>query len=131
MTDQMVDVKEFDENDDTLSDLMSEDIEDSDISQVDLEELRNIESEAGSEGISKEMLVQMKMAEECLEKENDYSQELVKRYLKEPEKAKAFYYKEKVNFDLDTEKGKKDRDDMLKQYLLGLQWVLYYYYNGV
>lgn len=87
-----------------LSDLCEGDVPDSDISDVDLEDLRAIEEEAGP--ISKEMLVQLRMAEESQRKDKDFSEELLKRYTEDPDAAKAFYYKEKEGIDVDTEEGK-------------------------
>jgi 5'-3' exoribonuclease 1 len=44
--------------------------------------------------------------------------------------AKQYYYKTKVEFDIETEEGQAKKKKMLKKYLEGTQWVLYYYYRG-
>lgn len=41
---------------------------------------------------------------------------------------KADYYKEKMNIDYDN---KKQMDDLVGAYIVGIQWVLRYYYDGV
>lgn len=60
-----------------------------------------------------------------------FQQKLVNYYVNDVNQAKAFYYKEKVHIDLETEEGKKEHKNMFNKYLEGLQWVLYYYYRGV
>jgi 5'-3' exonuclease len=56
---------------------------------------------------------------------------LVQNYVQSIDKAKEFYYKEKLHFDITTEDGKKEKEKMFNLYLEGLQWVLYYYYKGI
>lgn len=51
-------------------------------------------------------------------------------YSEDPVKAKRKYYLEKTGFDIETESGVEQRRVMMKKYLEGLQWVLYYYYKG-
>jgi len=51
--------------------------------------------------------------------------------LKNAKEVKEFYYKEKLNIDLNTEVGKKEREKMFNLYLEGLQWILCYYYRGL
>jgi 5'-3' exonuclease len=115
---------------DNLSDLDIKDFNDSDVSDVDLEEL--IEIEEGVQGsLTKDMIVQLKLAEESRKKNQDFVKNLCLRYKENPDSAKAYYYKEKVNFDVYVPAGKEQRDDMLRQYLIGMQWVLFYYYKGV
>lgn len=124
--------KEFHEwkEGDEFSDLDIKDFNDSDVSEVDIEELMNIEE--GIQGsLTKDMIVQLKLAEESRKKNQSFVKNLCERYKENPASAKAYYYKEKVNFDVYTEEGKEDRDDMLKQYLIGMQWVMFYYYKGV
>ncbi|RCH92340.1 hypothetical protein CU098_000601, partial [Rhizopus stolonifer] len=41
---------------------------------------------------------------------------------------KAGYYKEKMNIDIND---KKQMDDLVGSYIIGIQWVLRYYYDGV
>lgn len=41
---------------------------------------------------------------------------------------KADYYKEKMDIDIDN---KEQMDDLVGSYIIGIQWVLQYYYNGV
>lgn len=77
------------------------------------------------------MMVQLKIAEGSRKKNQSFVKNLCERYKENPFSAKAYYYKEKVNFDVYTEDGAAQRDEMLRQYLIGMQWVLFYYYKGV
>jgi len=116
--------------DDEFSDLDLKDFNDSDVSEVDIEELAEIEE--GVQGsLNKDMIVQLKIAEESRKKNQCFVKNLCERYKENPESAKAYYYKEKVDFDVYTYVGKEQRDDMLREYLIGMQWVLFYYYRGV
>jgi 5'-3' exonuclease len=56
--------------------------------------------------------------------------EFVKLYAVDAKEAKKFYYNTKVHFDISTDEGKVLRKKMLKKYLEGMQWVLFYYYKG-
>ena len=56
--------------------------------------------------------------------------EFVKKYAQDAQLAKQFYYQTKVEFDISTEQGALKRKKMLRKYLEGTQWVLYYYYRG-
>jgi 5'-3' exoribonuclease 1 len=115
---------------DDFSDLCLKDFNDSDVSEVDIEELMNIEE--GIQGsLTKDMIVQLKLAEDSRKKNQSFVKNLCERYKENPASAKAYYYKEKVNFDVYTHDGKEDRDEMLRQYLIGMQWVMFYYYKGV
>jgi 5'-3' exoribonuclease 1 len=57
--------------------------------------------------------------------------EFVKHYAQDADAAKASYYEQKLGFEVTSDKGHKNKIKMLKKYLEGLQWVLYYYYKGV
>ena len=61
----------------------------------------------------------------------DFSAELLERYKQDPEAAKAYYYSEKMGWDVNSPEGSNRREQMLIDYLTGMQWVLYYYYRGV
>ena len=56
--------------------------------------------------------------------------EFIRLFSTSPEKAKAFYYMEKLKVDVFAPEGIAFKKRMLKKYLEGLQWVLYYYYRG-
>lgn len=56
--------------------------------------------------------------------------EFVKKYSEDAQLAKQFYYQTKVEFDISTDEGAICRKKMLKKYLEGMQWVLFYYYKG-
>ena len=56
--------------------------------------------------------------------------EFIRLYLKDPSSAKAMYYQRKVKIDVGTPLGQELKRKMIKKYLEGLQWVLYYYYKG-
>lgn len=69
--------------------------------------------------------------ENCLEKENyDFMKDFATLYSADSTAAKRLYYNSKVHFDIDTEEGKKQKKAMLRKYIEGTQWVLYYYYKG-
>ncbi|CAI2359350.1 unnamed protein product [Moneuplotes crassus] len=122
--------KDFFDGDGELSDLDIKDLDDSDVSDVDIEELAEIEE--GVEGsLNKDMIVQLKIAEESRRKNQSFVKNLCERYKENPNSAKAYYYKEKVDFDVYTIVGKECRNEMLREYLIGMQWVLFYYYRGV
>ena len=57
-------------------------------------------------------------------------QKFISLFASDPEQAKAFYYKEKLDVEVATEAGIAFKKRMLKKYIEGLQWVLYYYYRG-
>ena len=56
--------------------------------------------------------------------------DFVQKYSKDSHEAKQFYYQSKIGFDIDTPEGAAQRKRMLKKYLEGMQWVLFYYYKG-
>jgi 5'-3' exonuclease len=60
-----------------------------------------------------------------------FQQKLIEYYINDVNKAKAFYYKEKVGIDIETQEGQKEHKNLIRQYLIGTQWVLYYYYRGI
>lgn len=60
-----------------------------------------------------------------------FQQKLLQLYITDVNKAKAFYYKEKLGIDLDTPEGQEEHKNMFRKYFEGLQWVLYYYYRGI
>ena len=113
------------EDENYCSDFKNEDVDDSDVSDIDTKEIIN------------EVAQNMK---EIDEKENDekededdinliFYQKL--KGMKSTSEAKELYYKEKLNIDITTEEGKKQRDQLFNVYLEGLQWILYYYYKGI
>jgi 5'-3' exonuclease len=122
--------KQYEGEEDGLSDLGVHDINDSDVSDIDLEEIAEIEGQVEG-ALSRDLIVQLKIAEESRRKNQDFVKNLCLRYKENPESAKAYYYKEKVDFDVYVESGKNNRDEMLRQYLVGMQWVMFYYYRGV
>ena len=107
------------------SDYNPDDISDSDVEEVDIKEIM-IE-------VAKNMET-MEKATECEHAEDinqQFNENLLKCYVKNVDEAKAFYYKEKLHFDINTPKGKEEKNKMFNLYLQGLQWVLLYYYQGV
>ena len=60
-----------------------------------------------------------------------FQKKLLDLYITDVNKAKAFYYKEKLKIDLDTPQGEEEHKNIFRKYLEGLQWVLYYYYRGI
>lgn len=59
-----------------------------------------------------------------------FIQEFVQLYTESPDLAKKKYYMDKLGFDIESDIGQNKRKVMMKKYLEGLQWVLYYYYRG-
>ena len=107
------------------SDFKEEDINYSDISDVDINEVikevaKNIESKDNKN-------------EDEIEDNNDinklFMQQIVK--FKNAKEVKEFYYKDKLNINIKEEQGLKERDKLFNKYLEGLQWILYYYYNSI
>jgi 5'-3' exonuclease len=101
--------------DNYCSDICIDDIEDDDVNAVSE---GNVDIEIVSSELSKE------------HHENQDIDKLLRSKLKDVNEAKASYYKEKLNIDLSTEKGVEEHRNVLRKYLEGLQWVLYYYYKG-
>lgn len=56
--------------------------------------------------------------------------EFISLYNEDPTAAKNMYYKAKLKFDGSSNEGYLKKKRMLKKYIEGLQWVLYYYYKG-
>ena len=78
------------------------------------------------------MNVQKEITDKYDQQNVDFLKEFIKLYQDQgPEKAKCFYYNEKVSINIDTDEGTNDKNTLLRKYLEGLQWVLYYYYKGV
>ena len=109
------------------SDFNVNDINDSDVSLISQKEL---EIEAKQE-IEKNESNQIKDEEKSEDLNKQFHETLVKYYVNDINKAKEYYYKEKLHFDITTEEGKKEKEKMFNYYLEGLQWVLYYYYRGI
>jgi 5'-3' exonuclease len=103
------------------SDVNIDDIEDNDVSAVS-------DCDTGFELISAEL---PKEYTEGQDMDKVFQSKLVECYVKDIKQAKAFYYKEKLDIDLDTQKGVEEHRNVFRKYIEGLQWVLYYYYRGV
>ena len=107
------------------SDFSPEEISDSDVSDVD--------TKLVIDEVSKNMEA-MTRASQCEKAEDinqQFNEKLLNQYIKNSQDAKAFYYKEKLKIDINTPEGKEEKNKMFNLYLLGLQWVLLYYYQGV
>ena len=107
------------------SDFKEEDVNDSDISNVDINEA--IQEVAKTNKIKNDSLKNEN------EDENDINKKFMKNVvkLKNSKEVKEFYYKEKLNINLKEEQGIKEREKIFNKYLEGLQWILYYYYNSI
>ena len=108
------------------SDFKDEDISDSDISDIEVKDVMD------------ELAKSMKEEEEEKNQNDDQDNEDINKLfiekmskMKNVKEVKEFYYKEKLNIDIKTIEGKKERDKMFHLYLEGLQWILYYYYRGL
>ena len=76
------------------------------------------------------LLAQADIDARAEEENRQFISEFVTLYADDPVAAKKKYYMEKVGFDIESEAGQERRRVMMKKYLEGLQWVLYYYYKG-
>jgi 5'-3' exonuclease len=114
--------------DDCLSDLRPEEIGDDNVSEPEVQ-LESLDDPVGKndDGAAD---VQADMDNEIEQQNLKFMTDFVKIYAEDSNKAKEFYYKTKVHMDITTESGQQQRRKMLKKYLEGMQWVLYYYYRG-
>jgi len=115
--------KNYINDDNYCSDFNILDIHDEDISDVSETELVIDKAEF--------VIDYEKVYEESQNLDHVFQQKLVEYYITDINKAKAFYYKEKVKIDLETDEGKHQIKHMFRKYFEGLQWVLYYYYKGI
>ena len=112
-----------------LSDLKPEDIPDECVSEPDLQSLES--SDTVNEAAKGNLLTAQADIDAKAEEENrKFIQAFVMLYQDDPVKAKRKYYLDKCGFDIETDTGIEKRRIMMKKYLEGLQWVLYYYYKG-
>ena len=103
-----------------------EDIPDDCVSDPDMSVL-----DLGADQIKGSLLLAQADIDARAEEENrQFISEFVSLYADDPLAAKKKYYMEKVGFDIESEAGQERRRVMMKKYLEGLQWVLYYYYKG-
>ena len=113
------------EDENYCSDFKQEDINDSDVSDIDIKEVINEVAKNMKEIYEKENE----------EKEDDEDIDLIFyqkiKGMKSAKEVKDLYYKEKLNIDIKTDIGKKQRDTLFNIYLEGLQWILYYYFKGI
>lgn len=115
--------KNYIHDDKYCSDFNILDIYDDDISEVSETELIVDQAEF--------LIDYEKEYEESQNVDHVFQKKLVEYYITDIHKAKAFYYKEKVKIDLESEEGKHQIKQMFRKYFEGLQWVLYYYYRGI
>jgi 5'-3' exoribonuclease 1 len=118
--------------DEYFSDLNVRDIGDDEVSDVNEEDI-NIDN-VGIADTNPELRSKLKVQEDIIDKYSEanlqFMNEFIRLFSTSPEKAKAFYYNQKLKVDVGTEEGVAFKKRMLKKYLEGLQWVLYYYYRG-
>lgn len=119
--------------DEYFSDLNVNDIADEEVSDVDESDI-NVDNVPLSQ-TNAELNSKLKVQEEIIDKYSEanlkFMQEFITLFAADPLKAKAFYYSEKLKVDVTVEpQGPQFKKTMLKKYLEGLQWVLYYYYRG-
>ena len=107
------------------SDFKEEDINDSDISDIDIKEVMN--------EIVKNLESEESKNQDDIEENDDINRIFIEKInkMKNAKEVKEYYYKEKLNIDINTVEGKKQRDKMFQFYIEGLQWILYYYYRGL
>ena len=108
------------------SDFKDDDIDNSDISEVDIKEAMN-------EIVKNSQEIEDSKYENSMKENEDINKEFIEKLskLKNRKEVKEFYYKEKLNIDINTNEGKKERDKMFNLYLEGLQWILCYYFEGL
>ena len=86
------------------SDYTPDDISDSDVSDVDTKSV--------IEEVSKnmELLTKASQCEKAEDKNQEFNEKLLNQYVKNAQEAKAFYYKEKLHIDINTEQGKEEKN---------------------
>jgi len=99
-----------------IIDIKPEEIPDSEISDIDENEFQENEIE---------------LLADSAEKNKAFFEKICNEYKTDVNNARHVYYEEKLGFDMAKEDGKEKINIMIKRYLEGLQWVLYYYYVGV
>ena len=107
------------------SDYTPDDVSDSDVSDVDTKSVIDEVSK------NMEAMTKASQCEKAEDKNQEFNEKLLNQYIKNPQEAKALYYKEKLKIDINTPEGKEEKFKMFNLYLQGLQWVLLYYYQGV
>ena len=111
-----------------MSDLRPEEIPDDQVSEVEQIEMETLDDLAQADMGALDAQAQM---EQEIGKQNlKFMSDFVKLYTEDANRAKAYFYQTKIDIDITSEDGMKDRKKMLKKYLEGMQWVLYYYYKG-
>ena len=113
-----------------MSDLRPEDIPDDCVSEPDMQSLESDASQTTDATKSNILQAQADIDAKAEDDNRAFITDFVKKYAEDPHSAKHKYYLEKTGFDIDTDEGKEQRQVMMKKYLEGLQWVLYYYYKG-
>ena len=102
------------------------DLSDSDVSSISEDELEESDTDTQSAPIESLGELENKYVENL-----EFIKKMVRIYSTDIGLAKEFYYQEKLDFDLATELGQKSLRELIRKYLEGLQWVLFYYYRGV
>jgi 5'-3' exonuclease len=92
--------------------------------------LKTLPDGSSSFQIDSKIKVQQELTDKYSMQNMEFMAEFNKRYHSNPTDAKAFYYSTKVKFDVSSDEGHSKKKRMLKKYLEGLQWVLFYYYKG-
>ena len=93
----------------------AEDLNDSEVSDIAEEELHlgsdeeeEIDESAALEmDVSKNLLVQLNLNNQYAQENREYLKKMCTEYEKNPNEGKKFYYKRKLNMDLDTEEGRE------------------------
>eukprot|EP01022_Parablepharisma_sp_SALTPOND_P026522 TRINITY_DN64324_c0_g1_i1.p1 TRINITY_DN64324_c0_g1~~TRINITY_DN64324_c0_g1_i1.p1 ORF type:complete len:1277 (-),score=166.01 TRINITY_DN64324_c0_g1_i1:68-3898(-) len=111
--------KEVSEDKINEGEIEAEDLPDSEISEIDEEELAARVDEADTS------------SPVSAEKNKAFLEKICDAYKSDAWNAKRFYYQEKIGFDINQPEGREKMETMIRRYLEGLQWVLYYYYSGV
>lgn len=123
-------VKEIEEG--NFSDLQPEDIPDDCVSDVgdsgqNMDQLEESAQKTQQDNLTNAAAEMVKAAEEA---NLAFMHDFVKLYAQNPNEARAKYYLTKVDIDIETPDGLEQRRRMMKKYIEGIQWVLFYYYRG-
>jgi len=104
--------------------------EESDISGADVNEEFSLEQVSAESAVVKDQTPEELKSDENLA--TQFLKEKLGKFLEEGiHKIKKFYYSEHLRINLETQEGQEQLKEMIQKYLEGIQWVMFYYFEGV